>query len=300
MDIRRLEAFSKVYEMRSFSRAGQELYLSQPTISAHVSALEAELEVRLFDRLGRSILPTQAADVLYRHAQDIFARVASARAEIQLLQERVAGELLVGGSTIPAHYVLPSLLARFARRHPEVRMELRVGDSQAIIRRILAGEELVAMVGAGGDHPELAFEPILRDELVILGPVEGPAAAQAQCDPQELASLPWVMREAGSGTRRAFEQGLGRIGVDPRALSVALAVESTQAALASVRAGLGLTVTSRLAARPLLEAGQVREVRVSGLDMPRNFYLVYHARRHQFPVTRYFIDFLRKECSLSL
>ncbi|MCK9239764.1 selenium metabolism-associated LysR family transcriptional regulator [Desulfocurvus sp.] len=299
MDIRRLEAFAKVYEMRSFSKAGQELYLSQPTISAHVSALEAELEVRLFDRLGRSILPTQAAEVLYRHAQDIFARVASARAEIQLLQERVAGDLAVGGSTIPAHYVLPTLLARFVRQHPEVRVELRGGDSQSVVRRLLEGEELVALVGAAGDHPDLVFEPILRDELVVLGPVEGPAAPGPECSPQELAALPWVVREPGSGTRRAFEQSLARAGQDPRGLKTALTVESTQAALACVRAGLGLTATSRLAARPLLEAGQVREVRVPGLDMQRNFYLVYHARRHQFPVMRYFIEFLRRECSLS-
>ncbi len=300
MDIRRLEAFAKVYELRSFSKAGQELFLSQPTISAHVSALESELEVRLFDRLGRNILPTQAAEVLYRHAQDVFASLASAQAEIQLLQERVAGDLAVGGSTIPAHYVLPSLLARFSRRYPEVRMQLRVGDSQGIIARLIAGEEMVAVVGAQIDHPELVFDQLLRDELVIIAPTMGPDVPPKVLAPQDIPSQPWIMREHGSGTRGAFERGLERIGVDGRALPVTLCVESTQAALASVRAGLGLTVTSRLAAKPLLEAGEAAEVSVPGLEMPRSFYLAYHARRHQFPVTRYFIEFVKKECSLAL
>lgn len=297
MDIRRLEAFAKVYELRSFSKAGQELFLSQPTISAHVSALESELEVRLFDRLGRNILPTQAAEVLYRHAQDAFASLATAKAEIQLLQERVAGDLVVGGSTIPAHYVLPAVLARFAKRYPEVRMQLRVGDSQGIIARLASGEELVAVVGASAEESDLTFEPLVADELVVIAPVSRGESVGQSLAPQDLAAQPWIMREPGSGTRGAFEKGLERIGVDARSLNVALCVESTQAALASVRAGLGLTVTSRLAAGALLAAGEVREMSVEGLDMPREFYLAYHARRHQFPVTRYFIDFVKNECA---
>lgn len=299
MDIRRLEAFAKVYELRSFSRAGQELFLSQPTISAHVSALEAELEVSLFDRLGRTILPTQAAEVLYRHAQDVFSSVASARAEIQLLQERVAGDLAVGGSTIPAHHVLPSLLSRFCKRYPEVRIDLRVGDSLGIIQRLAAGEELVALVGAAGAQQDIVFEPVLRDELVIVAGADGGYPPHGTIAPGELPAQPWVMRESGSGTRRAFEQGVRELGVDDRTLRVVMSVESTQAALASVRAGLGITVTSRLAARDLLERGELVELSVPGLDMPRNFYLAYHARRHQFPVTRYFIEFIKQECSLA-
>lgn len=299
MDVRRLEAFAKVYELRSFSKAGQELYLSQPTISAHVAALESELEVRLFDRLGRSILPTQAAEVLYRHAQDVFSSLASAKAEIQLLQERVAGELAIGGSTIPAHFVLPSLLARFLKRYPEVRMELRVGDTGAIIQRLVDGEEMIAVVGAAGDHQDIVFEPILKDELVIIAPSSMAQANGAALKPAEVASLPWIMREAGSGTRRAFEQGMSKLAVDSRTFKVVLSVESTQGALQSVRAGLGVTVTSRLAAKPLLDAGEVKEITVEGLSMPRNFYLAYHARRHRFPVSKYFIEFMKSECSLS-
>ena len=118
MDFRRLEAFSKVYELKSFSKAGTELFLSQPTISAHVSALEKDLGVQLFDRLGRVIMPTPAGEVLYRYAIDAFSCLEKARVEIELLQDRVAGELFVGCSTIPGHFLLPHLIARFSMQYP--------------------------------------------------------------------------------------------------------------------------------------------------------------------------------------
>jgi LysR family transcriptional regulator, transcriptional activator of the cysJI operon len=98
MDLRRLEAFCKVYELKSFSKAGQDLYLSQPTISAHIAALEDELGVPLFDRVGRGILSTQAGDILHRHALNIFEAVAQAEAEIQLLMNKVGGDLELGGA----------------------------------------------------------------------------------------------------------------------------------------------------------------------------------------------------------
>lgn len=292
MDVRRLEAFVKVFELMSFSRAGEELYLSQPTISAHISALEAELGVRLFDRLGRSILPTQAAEVLYRHAQDVFTSLAAAKAEIQLLQDKVAGDLCVGGSTIPAHFVLPRLLAGFAERHPEVRFQLKVGDSEEIIRRISGGEDMVGLVGARTEQADLTFEPLIRDEMLVVASPAMHGARDGELDVEDLASLPWVQREDGSGTRQAFERALAALGLD--APSPMVNVESTQAALQCVCAGMGVTVTSRLAASSLLDEGLLREVRVRGLDMRRDFYLVYHSRRHLFPVSRYFIEYLRQ------
>lgn len=294
MDVRRLEAFVNVFELRSFSRAGEQLYLSQPTISAHISALESELDVRLFDRLGRSILPTQAAEVLYRHARDVFNALEAAKAEIQLLQDRVAGDLCVGGSTIPSHFVLPPLLAEFTSRHPEVRLHLKVGDSDAIIRRIAEGEDMVGMVGAVIEHPDLTFEPVIRDELVIIAPKRMGFAAKGSIDPAELASVPWIDREEGSGTRRTMELALNALGCDMP--DTVMRVESTQAAIQCARAGLGATVTSRVAASPLLAEGVVEEVHVEGLDVRREFHLVYHSRRQLFPVARYFIDFLRQEC----
>ena len=298
MDIRRLEAFSKVFELRSFSKAGQELFLSQPTISAHVSSLENELGVRLFDRLGRGILPTSAATVLYRHAQEVFRSLDVAKAELQLLQERVSGELAVGGSTIPAHYMLPKMLADFTRRYTDITLQMVVGDTEEVASKVADGELLVGIVGGRTNHSDLRFDAVLEDELVVIATPEllertGRPAQGKPLTGTDIMHLPWVVREPGSGTRRAFDAALADKGLDPRRLQCVIGVESTQATMQCVAAGLGFGVTSRLAADRMLVTGELVVVPVDGLDLVRTFFLVHNERRHLFPVVRYFIDFVR-------
>jgi len=293
MDMRRLEAFASVYELGSFSKAGQKLFLSQPTISAHIAALEAELEVRLFDRLGRSVLPTQAADILYRHARETFASLDSARAEIALLREEVAGRLVLAGSTIPAHYLLPEVMARFTARYPDVSLRLNVGDSAVAAAMVANGEAEVGMVGANTGQAELEFIPLVEDELAVVVGSSRLAKDAAGLTLTELETLPWVMREPGSGTRSALESALAEAGLDLRALKVAAVVDTTTALLQCVRRGMGLAVTSRFAAAELLERGELAAVPAPGLVLRRTFSLIHHRQRHLFPVARVFVDFLR-------
>lgn len=298
MDVRRLEAFRKVYELGSFSKAGQDLFLSQPTISAHVLSLEQELGTQLFDRLGRSIMPTQAGDILYRHVLSVFDALETATAEIGLLQKKVAGELLLGASTIPAAYLLPPRLAEFTARYPEVRVRLTVGDSKDIIDAVRDGLLSLGIVGSEVQEPDLMFTKLIEDELLIVGSSRLPGMADLleQGDPvilpDELGRWPWVMREQGSGTRKALESALADMGQDIRGLNAVIEARSHEAVTQCALHGLGLCVTSRLAAAPCLEQGRLVAVTVPGLLMHRAFSVVRHAKRHLFPAMRYFIDFL--------
>lgn len=292
MDIRHLEAFCKVYELGSFSKAGAELFVSQPTISAHIAALESELGVMLFDRLGRGILPTQAGEILYKHSQNIFTQIDKAKAEIDLLRKRVAGDLSVGASTIPAHYILPRLLSRFLAKCPEVRVSLKVGDSANVVEGVASGRYSLGVAGSFEDHPDLQFTPILEDSLIIVATPDLAAKCGRKGNPDELMRLPWIMREAGSGTRKAMEKGFESMGIDVRRLRFAVNVESTQAVIQCVRSGLGAGVTSRLAASELIEQGELVVIDVPGLVFSRSFFCVSHKRRELFPAARYFIDFL--------
>jgi DNA-binding transcriptional LysR family regulator len=293
MDLRRLEAFCKVYELKSFSKAGQDLYLSQPTISAHIAALEEELGVPLFDRVGRGILSTQAGDILHRHALNIFEAVAQAEAEIQLLMNKVGGDLDIGGSTIPANYVLPHLLAEFTRECPDVRIHLSVGDSAEILEQVLSGRLIVGVVGAREDHRDLSFLPMLKDELVVVAPPGKLASGHLIDDVEQLLSLPWVLREKGSGTRKAMEEAFAGLGMDLRRLKTAIQVQSTGAVLRCVQEGLGLSVTSRLAASSEIERGDVNVIHVRGLELRRKFYAVHHRQRNFFPAATRFIAYLK-------
>ncbi len=293
MDFRKLEAFCKVYELKSFSKAGLELQLSQPTISAHVANLEEELGVPLFDRLGRTVLPTQAGEVLYRGAKQVFQQVGRINSEIGLLRDMVVGDLLLGGSTIPANYILPDLLKSFLALYPSLRVHMTTGDTDAIIRQVGQGRLELGIVGYQPEQQGIAAYPLRRDELVL---VVTPGLLNGKPAPTSLAQLknmPWIMRERGSGTRRALEGVLKSSGISIGELKVALWVESTEAALQCARAGLGVSVVSRLAAEPMLDRGDLVIVNALPQVLERSFYLILRQGRELLPAANLFIEHVR-------
>lgn len=293
MDIRKIEAFSKVYENRSFSRAGKELYLSQPTISAHVAALEQELEVQLFDRIGRTVVPTKAGDVLYQHAKRIFEASELAISEIRKLQDRITGKLNLGGSTIPANYILPPLLARFWQTYPEVIMDLHIGDTEDIVSRVRDNALMLGVVGGHFEAPDLHFEPIATDSLML---VMTPALKEryAHLGAEELLrSLPWVMREEGSGTRMAMAASLAGFSIDVNSLRTVMMVRNAGAMARCLSAGMGAAITSAITVAPELRSGQLVSVDLPGLQMKRSFYVVFNTRRSLFPAALKLIEYLK-------
>ncbi len=293
MDFRKLEAFCKVYELKSFSKAGLELQLSQPTISAHVANLEDELGVPLFDRLGRTVLPTQAGEVLYRGAKQVFQQVGRINSEIGLLRDMVVGDLLLGGSTIPANYILPNLLKTFLVLYPSLRVHLTIGDTDSIIRQVGQGRLELGIVGSQPEQQGIAFYPLRRDELVLVAAVDIASARPAPKTLKDLRPWPWILRERGSGTRRYLETLLKGAGMSISELKVALWVESTEAALQCARAGLGVSVVSRLAAQPYLDRGELVALDVMSQVLERSFYLIQRQGRELLPAANLFIDHVR-------
>jgi DNA-binding transcriptional LysR family regulator len=256
MDIRRLEAFSKVFESRSFSRAAKELYLSQPSI---------------------------------------FHLLHLAHAEIDLLRHTVSGPIILGGSTIPADYVLPPLLATFLRLYPDVRIDLRVGDTESVVEMVRRGDVMMAMVGSAADIRDLVFVPVLVDDPVLIGThdqLQGITGSEK--DLSFLSRLTWVMREPGSGTRQALESALKARGLAIQDLNVAIQVQNTQAMLGCVLAGLGVSVTSRMIVEPYVHRKEIQALALPSLAMSRSFYLVHHQKRELFPATRELQTFLTK------
>jgi DNA-binding transcriptional LysR family regulator len=282
MDIRKLEAFAKVFEHRSFSKAGKALYLSQPTISAHVAFLEKELGVSLFDRIGRLVVPTKAGELLYTHARKIFDISDQAISEIHCLQSRVTGRLELGGSTIPANYILPGYLAQFWRKYPEVTIELQIGDSEEIVAQVQESRLMLGVVGGTFGGPDLEYvTPELRAEY-------------ADETPEQLVrKLPWVMREEGSGTRAAMETALARQGLSTQELQMSILVRNAGAMARCLEAGMGAGITSAVTVREALRAGRLTAVTWPGLHMERSFYVVFHKKRSLFPAAAQLIEFLK-------
>lgn len=293
MDFRKLEAFCKVYELKSFSKAGLELQLSQPTISAHVANLEEELGVPLFDRLGRTVMATQAGEVLYRGAKQVFQQVGRINSEIGLLRDMVVGDLLLGGSTIPANYILPPLLKQFLAMYPSLRVHMTIGDTDAIIRQVGQGRLELGIVGSQPEQQGISATPLHHDELVM---VAAPALLEGRDEPKtlrDLRSWPWIFRQRGSGTRRYLETMLKAAAITIGDLKVSLWVESTEAAIQCTLAGLGVSVVSRLAAQPHLDRGELACLDVIPQKLERSFYLIQRQGRELLPAASLFIEHVR-------
>jgi DNA-binding transcriptional LysR family regulator len=295
MDLKVLEAFCRVVELKSFSRGAEAVSLSQPTVSAHIKSLEAEVGLRLLDRAGRSVTPTRAGELLYGHARRILAIRDEARRALAEHKGGLAGHLTIGGSSIPGAYVLPALVAAFKRQHPAVTLALTIGDSRGVARGVMEGRLEAGVIGAKFEEGRLRFETFVEDELVLAVPAAHPWARRAAVRPAELAEEPLVMRERGSGTRKVMEEALAARGVEPASLRVILEVSSNEAVRQAVKAGAGLAVISRRAIADDVRYGEMAGLRIQGIDLRRDFYLATHQSRGRSPLTEAFLTFLRRE-----
>lgn len=302
-DLRKIEAFCKVCERRSFSKAGEALFLSQPTVSAHIQSLERLFGVRLLDRMGRTVLPTPAGAVLYRYAKQAFARLETARAEINALAQEVTGDLRIGSNSICALHILPEILAGFIELHPKVHPSLTVDSSASITRLVLEGELMGGIVGTNGfTDPDIISFPIVESEIIIIAPPhldslpENNSSDGSEALPEisfhTACSLHWIMRENKSTTSKAFQEALRLAGHDTRFLQTRLAVDSSHAAVQYVRAGLGVSVAARIAVQPHLESGDIRACTIAGVKAVRQFVFIMNARRLSFPAANVFQKFL--------
>jgi DNA-binding transcriptional LysR family regulator len=295
MDLRRLEVFVKVAELGSFSRAAESLFLTQPTVSEHVRALEDELGVPLLDRLGRGAVPTPAGTLLLGYARRMLALSRQAGQAIAQFQGRVSGELLVGGSTIPGEYVLPALIGAFRGKYPDVSVSLRIGSSGEVQGWVEDGRVEIGVVGAAPTARALEGRPLMADELVLVVPPEHGWAARETVGLDALRAEPMIVRERGSGSREAFESALAGVGLDLGGFRVVGEIASTQAIKQAVRAGVGVSIVSRRAVEDECRAGLLACVKLDGLRIARAFHLVTHRDRSRSPLAQAFLALVESQ-----
>ncbi|MFP3940647.1 MAG: selenium metabolism-associated LysR family transcriptional regulator [Acidobacteriota bacterium] len=292
MNLRALEAFCAVYSEESFTGAATRLGLSQPTVSSHVRNLEDELGARLFDRVGRRVQPTRAARLLFRHARRLLEASREMTDEIDRFLHGLHGRLVAAASTIPGEYWLPAQIGRFHELYPEIAVTVEIHDSGAVVERVLDGRVELGVVGARLDGNELAYRELAVDRLVLVAPPDPEWLGGASVSLEELRRLPFVLREQGSGTRFMFERALAERDLSPE-LRVVAELGSTTAVKEAVKAGVGVSVLSRLAVEDDLAAGRVRLVEMEALPgLERAFYAVTHRNRAVSPLARTFLDFL--------
>jgi DNA-binding transcriptional LysR family regulator len=292
MDLRRLEIFAKVAELGSFSRAAEALFLTQPTISEHVRALEDEVGVQLLDRLGRGATPTRAGQLLLGYARRMLALSREAHQALEQFQGRISGELVVGGSTIPGEYVLPGLIGRFKAKYPDISIVLLIGSTRQVSDWLEEGRVEVGVVGARPATRALEAKELMPDELVLVVPATHPWAARRTATLVDLQKEPLVFRERGSGSREAVEHALQEAGVALAQLRIVGEMGSTQAVKQAVRAGVGVALLSKRAVEDECRAGLLACVKMKELRIARAFHLVTHRDRTRSPLAQAFVEFL--------
>ncbi len=291
MDIRKLEVFRKVYELKSFSRAGDETYLSQPTVSGHIKYLEDYLECKLFDRLGKEVVPTRAGDILYEYAVEIINLREKAEYALNQFQGKMKGKLLIGGSTIPGGYILPLLLGAFRAKYKDVLSSLHVGDTRQIVDMVVDAQVEIGMVGARINHPSVRYEPFEGDRLILVTLPTDPLLKKERITLKDLTEAPFILREHGSGTRMALQRSLQEVSLEFNQLNIVAEMGSTQAVKQAIKGGVGVSILSNRAVEDELRFGVLKEAPVEGFSISRDFFLVVHRNRTLSPICTAFWEF---------
>jgi DNA-binding transcriptional LysR family regulator len=278
LDNFRLVVFRAVAGQLSFRKAAEELYLTQPAVSLQIKALEEDIGVQLFDRTGTRIALTEAGKVLLRCSQQASALFAQAEQKIAALSGDRAGELALGASTTIAQYVLPRLLGEFTCEHPRVHLTLISGNTEQIVSAVEKQKIALGFIEGPAHSRDVKTEPFLEDDLVLIVSAAHEWAEQKSISCSEIATVPLLMRERGSGTRRVVEMALERHGVKLNSLRIVMELDSTEAIKSAVEAGLGIGFVSRWAiAKDLRLDNSFRVVEVDKLRIKREFLLAYAA-----------------------
>lgn len=272
----RIRVFRAVARQLNFSRAAEELFLTQPAVTQQIKALEEELRVPLFYRTGGHISLTPGGKALLPIAERMKALSDEAVLAVAEAYGQKAGELSLGASQTIGQYLLPTLVAGFLDENPNVRITARSGNSDSILEALVARDIQLALIEGPEQRKDIHLEPFMDDQMVLVVPTSHEWADQ-EISADELRNEPLVMREFGSGSRRVVEHALASIGLTPKELNISMELDSTEGLLSAVEAGLGVTFVSRWAVRNQLILGSLRTSRVRGLELSRKFSIVYQA-----------------------
>jgi DNA-binding transcriptional LysR family regulator len=291
MTLRQLRVFRAVCDNSSYSRAAEEMALTQPAVSLQIRQLEELLGQPLFEYTGKKLYLTEAAEALKRTSEDIFGRLESLDMQLSTLQGSLQGQLKLAVES-SAKYFAPHLFAMFRESHPEVSLQLVVVDHTQALQRLSANRDDLLLISQVPTDMDLEFLPFLDNAIIAVAPADHPLCQRSHLQLQDLTAWPLLIREPGSGTRRATERYC-----DQKRAHFPLTMElgSLEAQREGVLAGLGLALLPRHAVLRELERGALRELPVAELPLMRSWCLVHPRGKYLSPVAQTFFAFARSE-----
>lgn len=296
MEIKHLETFSCVAKNLSFSKAAEEMYVSQPTVSANISSLEKSLGVQLFVRTTKEVALTKAGLDFLAYAQKILSLREQALYSISGGDYDAPGAIDIISSTIPAQHLLPEIIASFQKQWPNIIFRVDQADSRQVEREMGGFRYDFGMVGTIPDDDRFIRYPLYDDELVLVAPVDAPESADAIREDFKgyITRASFIMRESGSGTRVEIETLLSKIGVDSRSLRIAAYFSDAHSILLAVSHGMGVSLISKIAAAMYVDAGLVSTVEMGSPLFHRQIHLLHNKELWLSPVQQAFADYAKR------
>jgi DNA-binding transcriptional LysR family regulator len=292
MDLWQLQIFCKVVERQSFSKAADDVHLSQPTVSSHIKDLEDHFATQLIDRMARRVYPTKAGELLYDYAHRLLTLRDKTEAAMAEFAGKIRGEIAIGGSTIPAGYILPRVIGQFSNVYPDVRVSLVVGDTLEILAKTAAGHIELSLVGAVSKEKSLKQTELLSDNMVLVIPKHHRWSRRQRIKLADLTKEPFIIREEGSGTLKSIEEALNKKNLTVKDFNVVAVMGSTEAVRQAIMSNAGVSILSTIAVAEACRSGSLKTLKIEGLQLNRSFYLTTHRHRSLSPLSRAFIEFL--------
>lgn len=269
--LRQLEVFVATAHHENISRAARDLAMSQSAASGALKELEDQFGVRLFDRVGKRLRLNGLGRRLRPQAESLLGQARSLEQAIQDVE--VAGQLQVGATLTIGNYLAVGMIADFRRRFPGADISLTVANTETIAAQVADFELDMGLIEGELNHPDLHAIHWRQDELVAFAAPDHPLAGYGALDDRALKTLPWILREPGSGTRQAFERAMRGILPD---LVIAMELQHTEAIKRAVEAGLGVGCLSRISLEDAFRRGTLAPLEIAGRDLHRDLYLITH------------------------
>lgn len=291
VSLRQLQIFESIVRTGSFTGAAQDLHLTQPTVSMQIKKLEDNIGLPLFDHIGKKIFLTHAGRILEEHTRDVLDSLNNIDMEIADLKGMKTGFLKLAVVTT-AKYFAPRALGQFCDMYPGVDVALKVTNRERLIERMAKNLDDLYIMGRPPESKEVIFEPYLANPMVVIAARNHPLANHKHIAPQRLAEYPFIMREAGSGTRMATENFFAEHNVP---LKIRMELGSNEAIKHAIDAGLGISVLSRHTLSLAGENGRLVVLDVDGFPLAWQWHVGYNIGKRLSIIARTFLDFLHTQ-----
>jgi len=295
IELKHIETFCRVAELKSFSKAGQQLFLTQPTVSGHILSLEKSLSLRLFDRSGREVRLTKAGKIFLQYASRMLRLKQELMNALYEFSQGIHGELSIGASTIPGEYLLPKILSAFKKDHPHLTISLKISDTKEVIQWVVDDLVEFGLIGAKLNRPSLHYEKFAEDEIIPVGLSTHPLSKKKRIPLEEVMKQPWIIREEGSGTQMVVDKTLRKKGRTLKQFHVVMEMGSTSSVKEGVKEGLGFAFLSKRAVEDELKWGLLSKIDIEELEpILRPIYIVSRRGRTLSPMGLGLLKFLKE------